>query len=76
VSCVGDLDEGHVRSCSEHLSLVGRDADVVAFAVDDPGLGPDVAESLGEGAMSVEVGEVRTGLSAQKRSVLGSRPEE
>ena len=36
VSRVGDLDEGHVRSCSEHLSLVGRDADVVAFAVYDP----------------------------------------
>jgi len=70
VSRVGDLDEGHVGSSREHLPLVGRDADVVVFALYEPGPGSRVAESLGERAMSVEVGEVQTGLSAQKARVV------
>jgi hypothetical protein len=67
---VSAIDEGHVRSCGEHLPLVGRDGDVVVFAEYDPGPGSRVAESLGERAMSVEVGEVQTGLSAQKARVV------
>jgi hypothetical protein len=67
---VSAIDEGHVRSCGEHLPLVGRDGDVVVFAEYDPGPGSRVAESLGERAMSVEVGEVQTGLRAQKARSL------
>ena len=34
---VGDLDEGHVRSRREQLSLRGCDPDVILLAEDDPG---------------------------------------